>query len=182
MVMESENLSDEQRRELIDNILSSEGPGDTIYLTPKSQGFVSSLTSFFRSDNSIKAKDFLTTRKMDQTDAEFLSCLNEILGQELLLQEAITKVLDLAEGHFRKKIDNIVKKLIGQATLARKNVCRTQIDRDARGQRDARQKDSRKQFFDDVEAQNQGDLSVLVLSSIYLMTLRPGQVQCSHNR
>ncbi|KAK0217807.1 hypothetical protein IW262DRAFT_1560097, partial [Armillaria fumosa] len=157
MVMESENLSDEQRRELIDNILSSEGPGDTINLTPKSQpeSFVSSVTSFFRSDNSIKAKDFLANRKMDQTDAQFLACLNEILGQEFLLQEAVTKVLELAEGHFRKKIDNIVKKLVGQATLARRTACRTQIDRDAQSQRDARQRDSRKQFTDDIEAQNQ---------------------------
>ncbi|SJL03909.1 uncharacterized protein ARMOST_07266 [Armillaria ostoyae] len=162
MVMESENLSDEQRRELIENILSSEGPGDTIYLTPKSQGFVSSLTSFFHLDNSIKAKDFLATRKMDQTDAQFLSCLNEILGQELLLQEAITKVLDLAEGHFRKKIDNIVKKLVGQATLARKMACRTRIDQDAQSQRDARQRDSRKQFIDDIGAQNQGDLALII--------------------
>ncbi|KAK0239015.1 hypothetical protein EDD85DRAFT_527825 [Armillaria nabsnona] len=167
MVMESENLSDEQRRELIDNILSSEGPGDTIYLTSKSQGFVSSLTSLFRSDNSIKAKDFLATREMDRTDAQFLSSLNEILGQELLLQEAITKVLDLAEGYFRKKIDNIVKKLIGQATLARKTVCRTQIDRYAQSQRNAQQKDSRKQFMDDIEAQNQGDLpSALIIDNV----------------
>ncbi|KAK0446846.1 hypothetical protein EV421DRAFT_1707226 [Armillaria borealis] len=137
MVMEQENLSDEQRRELIENILSSEGLGDTIYLTPKSQGFVSSFTSLFRSDNSIQAKDFLTTRKMDQTDAQFLSCLNEILDQELLLQEAITKVLDLAEAHFRKKIDKVVKKLVGQATLARKTVCRTQIDRAAQNRSSA---------------------------------------------
>ncbi len=183
MVMESENLSDhEQRQELIENILSSNGPGDTICLTSKSQGFLSSFTSFFRSDNAIKAKDFLATRKMGQTDAQFLSCLNEILDQEPLLQEAITKVVDLAEGHFRKKIDKVVKKLIGQATLARKTACKTQIDRVAQSQRDARQKVSRKQFIDDIEAQNQRDLSVLVLSSIYLVTLRLGQVHSSHNR
>ncbi|KAK0239018.1 hypothetical protein EDD85DRAFT_769081 [Armillaria nabsnona] len=176
MVMESEDLSDhEQRQELIESIWSSDGPGDTICLTSKFQGFVSSLTSLFRSDNAIKAKDFLATRKMDQTDAQFLSCLNEILDQEPLLQEAITKVLDLAEGHFRKKIDNVVKKLIGQATLARKTACKTQIDRAAQSQRDARQKVSRKQFIDDIEAQNRRDLSVLVLSSIYLVTLRLGQ-------
>ncbi|KAK0189051.1 hypothetical protein F5146DRAFT_693680 [Armillaria mellea] len=161
MVMESGDLSDEQRQELIDNIVSSEGPSDTIYLAPKSQGFVASLTSLFHSGNSIKAKDFVAAKKIDQTDSQFLSCLDEILGEEPLLQEAITKVLELAEGHFRKKIDNIVKKLVGQATLARKTACRTQIDRDAQSQRDARQKDSRKQFIDDIEAQNQlgGNLS-----------------------
>ncbi|KAK0467152.1 uncharacterized protein EV420DRAFT_1507486 [Desarmillaria tabescens] len=166
IMMESENLSHEQRRDLIENILSSEKSDDIIALTQKSQSFVSSFTSLFRLDKPVKTKDFLAARNMVQTDPHFLSCLNEILGQEVLLQEAITKVVDLAEGYFRKKIDGVVKKLVGRAVLAREKACKTQIDRDVQSRQDARQKDSRKQFIEDIEAQNQGDLSTLIIDNV----------------
>ncbi|KAK0202722.1 hypothetical protein DFS33DRAFT_1436579 [Desarmillaria ectypa] len=158
MVMESENLTHELRRELVENVLSSEKFEDMISLTQKSQGLVSFLTSFFRSDKPKKTTDFLAARSMDLTDAQFLSSLNEILGEEPLLQEAITEAVALAEGHFQKKIDSTVKKLVGRAVLVQQMACKMQIDRDAQSQRDARQKDSRRQFVNDIEAQNQGDL------------------------
>lgn len=157
MVMESENLTDELRRELVENVLSSNNFEDTVSLTQKSQSVVSFLTSFLRSDKPKKAKEFLAARNMELSDAQFLSSLNETLGQEPLLQEAITNVVALAEGHFQKKIDNTVQKLVGRAVMAQEAACRAQIDRDAESQRDARQKESRRQFISDIDAQNQGD-------------------------
>lgn len=157
MVMESENLTNELRQELVENVLSSHNFEDTVSTTQKSQGVVSFLTSFFRSDKPKKAKDFLAARNMELSDAQFLSSLNEILGQEPLLQEAITNVVALAEGHFQKKIDSTVKKLVGRAVMAQEAACKAQIDRDAESQQDARQKESRRQFISDIDAQNQGD-------------------------
>ncbi|KAK0446849.1 hypothetical protein EV421DRAFT_1707267 [Armillaria borealis] len=166
MVMNSDRFTHDQRRQAIENILSSEKLEDTISSMQRPRGFFSFIASLLRSDKPIKVAEYLANKNMNLTDAQFLSSLDEILGQEPLLQEAITSVVELAEGHFQRKIDNIVNTLVGRAVMAQESACKLQIDRDAESQQDAGQKDSRKQFIDDIETQNKGDLCTLIIDNI----------------
>lgn len=158
IVMNSVRSTHDQRRQAIENILSSEKLEDTISSMQRPRGPFSFITSLLRSNKPVKVAEYLANKNMDLTDAQFLSSLDEILGQEPLLQEAITNVVELAEGYFQRKIDSIVNDLVHRAVKAQESVCKLQIDRDAQSRQETRQKDSRKQFIDDIKTQNKEDL------------------------
>ncbi len=158
IVMNSVRSTHDQRRQAIENILSSEKLEDTISSMQRPRGPFSFITSLLRSNKPVKVAEYLANKNMDLTDAQFLSSLDEILGQEPLLQEAITNVVELAEGYFQRKIDSIVNDLVHRAVKAQESVCKLQIDRDAESRQETRQKDSRKQFIDDIKTQNKEDL------------------------
>ncbi|KAK0489058.1 hypothetical protein IW261DRAFT_1602879 [Armillaria novae-zelandiae] len=149
MVMDSNHFTHDQRRQVIRNVLSSERLEDTISSMRRPRGRLSFIISLFRSGKTIKVAEYLSHKNMDLTDAQFLSSLDEIRRQEPLLQEAITDVVELAEGHLQRKVDSVVNKL-------RRSKADKKLDKRTRESK----------LIDDIETQNKADLCTLIIDSI----------------
>ncbi len=151
--MERESsLTEDVRQEVVTKIFSTDKEDSLSSLQKDSpQGLLSfvasSFTSLFRSDKPMSESRYLSEQKMDMTDAQFLSSLEEILGDEPLLQESITNVLEIVNAYFQKNIGNMLKKLIGRASVVQEQSCKVQINRAAQSRQEKREIRSREDLL-----------------------------------
>ncbi|KAJ7464645.1 hypothetical protein FB451DRAFT_1370363 [Mycena latifolia] len=151
------------RQDLIEHM--SENGMDGLALAVKSRdsraerkGFFAKLASLVSDEQSTTTTDRIRRQVRDRlaadTDSQFLAHLDGLLVQEPLLQDIITRAVEMANEGLQGTLKKLLGRFIGRAILIQQEALKLQVQRKTAGKLEEQRRVSRLQLIKEYEAEN----------------------------
>jgi hypothetical protein len=160
---ENHNMQDHERKELAKMVVE-QGPISIKDPADKKKSWFGALKAKFTGTSISNTENDLSERAnqtcSSTTDAEFLARFQEFASREALPEAEVAVVLDFAHKYLRGQISKRWKALIAKFEQIQQQVCKAQLHNLAAGQREGRNRTSRRILVQDMQEANEANAEI----------------------